>query len=524
MRPRLPSGNGSPNTAPQRQPARHALDGYLGALSAFAVDQIIAFHRLAGYYSGVLLRRRGMWLGAAALCVAGAVTAAALLTGGSSAGGESRRNQRWRHDIAYLARRLPQVHVNGVVTGVSGRVWFAAAARLEGRVPRLTDGQVILGVMRLVALLHDDETVVNDADGRPFYLQGPRFPLGLQWIGSHLYVIAVAAGHRALLGSQLVAVSGLPVSRVLELLRPEIDYNNPGVLAFWETQGLTSADLLAWLGVTHSPHAATYTLRATTGKQVKVRLIASRALNVPGPVVTRRATYAGHVLRVTYDSLDGLILTANGSATLAHVPLPMYQTNLATPYWMKVLAAQRAVYLRYNHCIMTDGFQRLAKRALTLLHRHPAFRLIIDLRDNPGGDTSPFQPLLRGIRADPAINRPGRIIGLVNQLSASSATYDAYELTSQTQAVLIGQPPEDPVDNYGNSDYRFRLRGSGIVITYSTKAFDPQKIKMGVPDIYVAPTIRQVLAGQDPVLRTAFEFRREGPNHERVTPGAPRSR
>jgi hypothetical protein len=447
-----------------------------------------------------------VWLSAAALGVAGAVTAAALVAGGGSAS-ESQRDQLWRYDIAYLARTLPKVHVNGV-TGVSSHAWFAAATRLEAQVPRLSDGQVILGVMRLVALLHDDETVADGTDSLPLYLLGLRFPLGLQWIGNRLYVIAVPPARRELLGSELIAISGLSVSRVLKSLRPEIDYNNPGLLAFWETQGLISADLLSWLGVTHSLHAAAYTLRATTGKQVTVGLTASRALTVPGPVMTQRATFAGHVIHITYVSADRLILTADGSADLAHVPLPMYQTNLTSPYWMQVLAARRAVYLKYNSCLATDGFQQLAARALTLLRRHPAFRLIIDLRDNPGGDSTPFQALISGIRANPAINRRGRIFGLVNQLTDSSATLDAYDLASQTNAVLIGQPAEDPVDDYGNSDGLLPLHGSGIVIRYTTKTFDPHKIRMGVPDIYVSPTIRQILAGQDPVLEAALDYGR----------------
>jgi len=470
-------------------------------------DANVAFSRQTGYNSGVLLRRPTLWLSAAALGVAGVVTAAAMIAGGHSAG-TSQRDNRWRRDIAYLARRLPQVHVNAL-TGVSGQKWFAAAAQLEARVPRLSDGQLIVGIMSLVALLRDDETVVADAvHHRPFYLLGPRFPLGLQWIGHRLYVIAAPPSHRALLGSQLIAVSSVPVSRVVRSLRSEIDHNNSGVLAFWETQSLISADLLSWLGVTHSLHTASYTFRTSTGKRVTVRLTASRALAIPGLISRLRATFAGRVVHVRNVSVDRLILTADGSSDLAHVQLPMYQANLAVPYWMKVLAARHAVYLKYNNCLDTDGFQRLAARALTLLRRHPDFRLIIDLRDNPGGDTLPFQALITGIRAHPAINRPGRIIGLVNQLTGSSATYDAYELTSQTKAILIGQTAGDPVDDYGNSNPFLLLPGSGIGVKYSTQTFDSRKIRMGVPDIYVAPTIGQILGGQDPVLQAALRYSR----------------
>jgi len=36
---------------------------------------------------------------------------------------------------------------------------------------------------------------------------------------------------------------------------------------------------------------------------------------------------------------DELQLTGEGSASLAHVPLPLYQQNLMRPYWLQVLAA-----------------------------------------------------------------------------------------------------------------------------------------------------------------------------------------
>src|SRR5215470_14515311 len=78
----------------------------------------------------------------------------------------SARDRHWEQDIAYLARELPRVHVDGV--GMAGRpAWYAAAARLEAQVPRLTNGQVIVGLLRMVAMIHDDETNL--------YVPSPRF-------------------------------------------------------------------------------------------------------------------------------------------------------------------------------------------------------------------------------------------------------------------------------------------------------------------------------------------------------------
>ena len=49
------------------------------------------------------------------------------------------------------------MHADGR-TNVSRAAWMAAVRRLERQVPRLTDGQVIVGLARMVAMLGDDET------------------------------------------------------------------------------------------------------------------------------------------------------------------------------------------------------------------------------------------------------------------------------------------------------------------------------------------------------------------------------
>ena len=110
--------------------------------------------------SRLLAVLRRPWVAAllAAVLVAGA--AAVVLTAIRPRPGPApvpARVRSWRADIAYLARELPLDHIDGL-TGTSRATWEATAAHLETEVPRLTDGQVIAGVLRLIALLHDDET------------------------------------------------------------------------------------------------------------------------------------------------------------------------------------------------------------------------------------------------------------------------------------------------------------------------------------------------------------------------------
>ncbi len=348
--------------------------------------------------------------------------------------------------------------------------------------PRLTDGQVIVGLARIVALLRDDETQL-------LLPAAAVYPFNLQWVGTGLYFIAAPAADRRLLGARLLAIDGHPVGDVLSSVDAEIDAEDPGLvrdldigadeISAQDPGYLNDADLLYWLGLTGSAARALFTVRTASGQW-------SVWLSSVGSAGGQRQV-----------------------PPIAYVPLPLYLRQQQLPYWLDVLAAHNAVYLKYNRCLNDAGFQRLAARALALLRAHPSYRLIVDLRNNGGGDSEPFLALVTGIRADPAVNRRGRVFGLVNDLTDSSASVDAYNLRSQTHALLIGQPAADPIDEFGNDNGMLLLPHYGVVVQYTTSVVNPAKTRYGIPDIVVAPTVRDWPTGIDPVLAVALSYGRQ---------------
>jgi hypothetical protein len=73
--------------------------------------------------------------------------------------------------------------------------------------------------------------------------------------------------------------------------------------------------------------------------------------------------------------------------------------------------------------------------------------------------------------------------------------------------VLIGQPPADPIDEYGNEN-TFRLPNSGIVVMYTTAIVNDSRHSLATPDVVVSPAVAQVLDGSDPVLTAALGYGR----------------
>jgi hypothetical protein len=384
------------------------------------------------------------------------------------------RDQRWQQDVAYLARELPAVRAAGL-GAVSQSAWEAAAAHLEGQVPRLTDGQLLVRIAQMVSMLRDDETLVE-------LPPGPVFWLDAQWVGNGLYLLAVPSADRALLGARLLAVDGHPVAQVIARAGTVIDAEDPQLRSNSETGALDDAPLLHWLGITTSATAAVLTVTTAAGHRETVPITAAGDGFINWP----------------------LLFTIPRPGT-AYVPMPLYEQDAAQPYWIRVLPAQDAVYLKYNQCLPGPGFERVASRALALLAAHRDYRLIVDLRDNLGGDTEPFQSLLSGILAHPQLRTRGRIIGLVNQFTDSSATLDAHAL-QQAGATLIGQAPADPIDEWGN-EQTFRLPWYGVTVQYTSATVNPGATALGIPNIVVKPTLAQILAGDDPVLAAALAYR-----------------
>lgn len=425
-----------------------------------------------------MLKRARWFLGLGVAAVMAAVLSVVLATGGT-APVLTVRDRNWRQDIAYLAAHLPQVRAGGL-GALGDAAWRAAAERLEAEVPRLSNGRVIVGMARMIAMLHDDESQLQIPPG-------PVYPLDAEWFGGSLYLIGVPAADRPLLGARLMAVDGHPIADVMAGIGSVIDYQDPALLAATQAGYLDDARLLYWLGITRSSASAAFTVRADPGA---------------GSERTVRLAADGHTtIDMAGNDLGELV------PGMVHGPLPLYLRNITAPYWMQVLPRQQAVYLKYNSCLDTSGFQQLAAQALTVLRHHPGYRLIVDLRDNLGGDSEPFTPLVGGIAADPALNARGRVIGLVNQFTDSSATVDANELRQMTHAVLIGVPPMDPLDSFGN-EAAFPLPHSGIMIQYTTARINTSGQDWGMPQITVTTTPAQVMAGADPVLAEALSYGR----------------
>jgi hypothetical protein len=419
----------------------------LGTLAATRKDDTLAGNFvLAGDSGTIALRRTGDALGADAMKPNLDLTAA-----------------QWHADLRFLADELPRRHANAFFF-ISKVAFEAEVASLDKRIDTANADEIFVGLQQIVKSIGDGHTGVGTPppDRRVIPIEIARF-------GDDFRIAAVGPGLDAALGARLLKVGDMPVAdawqHVLTLTSQA------------ELMGLRQEDALVYLSRGYALHGldivpdrnrVVYTLRDDSGHvfQQDVQGLA------PDRTVDMKSGYSDAALR--------------------------FQKKDA-PFWCKALPEDKAVYCGWR------SYQNLASNAKTmfaLIDRTHSQKLVIDMRDNGGGDnTVGYAELVKPLEARSDLNRKGRLFVLIGPLTFSAAMNNAAQFADETNAILAGETIGERPNSY-QEPRQFRLPNSHLVIRASTLYYEFRKHGENAvrPNKEIIPTWDDVKAGRDPVM------------------------
>jgi len=374
--------------------------------------------------------------------------------------------EAWREDLRYLARELPNRHVNAF-HAVSREAFDAEVARLDATIPRLNGDEVLVGFMRVVALIGDGHTHFDLPPGTL------RYPVEVQWFGDELRVIAAQTPYHSAVGARVIAIGSTPISDVMQRAIQLVPRGeNDGRTRLTATMNLTAPEVLHGLGLISDRANAPFALELATGERATLTLLPARFRD----------------------------LSAWRMATGERPPL--YLQRLAEAWWTEFLPAAQTVYFSFTGYPPDAEFRDRAAALARLLDESHARRLVIDLRRNQGGDMEQFRRLLLPmIKARAAINRKGGLFVITGPGTFSAATVNALDLRNEANAILVGAPTGMRPTHYGEHG-EFRLPNSGFRISYSTQyyRFGAETDAAVMPDQNIEPTWTEFSQGRDPVM------------------------
>jgi hypothetical protein len=393
--------------------------------------------------------------------------------------------EQWRADIAVLQRELPKRHPN-LHKYYPRQAFETDLANLSENLGGKSDLHIALELQSIVARVRDAQTRVELT---PLLQQsGKVIPVGLGWYADGLYVSGTVKRFEPTLGKKVLEINGIETTEALSRMARLFAVENnesarkdgPTWLRFPEAMrlaGVAKDDTMALLLEDEKKQryfVKTYPLDFRKDKSA-----------------LQQAQFVPKNPDLRWD--------------------PMKQV-----FSLNWLESDRIVYLQYNGCYsremalaMGDSasasqlppFQQYVDTLFALLERRPDARFFLDLRFNNGGNPADGIALAKRLAASPFINLPNRIYVATNRYTAAAAVEIAATFRTETNAILLGEPPAQRPNHSGDPSFLL-LPNSHLQVFHSTRPVqvlpgDPDTLQ---PDIPIELPFEAFREGRDPVL------------------------
>jgi len=189
--------------------------------------------------------------------------------------------------------------------------------------------------------------------------------------------------------------------------------------------------------------------------------------------------------------------------------IPRYLQRVSDNYWFETLPDGKTVYLQFNQVFDEPGntIEQFAVKVRAALASARIRNLIVDMRNNPGGNLNLFTPLLRSIIAFEASRDGAGLYVITGRHTFSAAQVFVNELDRYTSAVIAGEPSGSRPNFVGESAPT-TLPYSGLEMTISTRYHqtDDQDQRTWIaPKIPVELSSADYFANRDPVLDAVLQ-------------------
>lgn len=423
-----------------------------------------------------LFGTRLLTIGAVCALTLGAVDAAPLA-------GQT-RTASWRADVDTLLSTLRRVHPDPY-RGRSPAAFDSAAAALKRALPDLSTARALLELQRLLAMAEDGHTEWRTL---PAALRGDYLPMLVQRFEEGWFVTTADTSLRPLFGKPLVSLAGHPMHEVIGRVDHYVSAENPVGKLDDAANLLRNARVLEALElVSGVPDSVRVTVLERDGEETTV--------SVP-------VTGEGWVSPGWADVNN--LLDPDAPETLAN--------SMDGNYGCAWLPDFRTVYVPFSETRDDpDGpsIEAFFDSVYAFARGASADRLVLDLRQNSGGNLDLVGPVIRGIIASPALDRPGRFFVLIGRDSYSAAMHLAVRLERYTHALFVGTPTGATPNHFGDTEL-FTLPESELEIEISALYWqnsDPRDTRPWItPDIPITPSAADYLAVRDAGLEAALTF------------------
>ena len=375
--------------------------------------------------------------------------------------------EHWRKDIDVMQHELEQRHIH-LYHQISADSFNKEVVRIKQQLPSYTENSLRIELMRLIKQVGDGHTQFAYWGG-----EHHSYPLELRMFGNELRLIGIPQQHQHLLGTTLIAIEDRSIEQLLPLLTPILQ----GVENIQSEQQrlietIRVAEVLQGLKISKSLEQTKFTFKQPNGKLQSITLnslnsnqFAKHKLSTLK--LTKPVDFTKH--KISNDDIE--LLLSNNDQT---------------------------VYLDFHHYPSFSEMKNFTDDLIVLLRGKKTRNVIIDLRNNSGGDFFVGLHLAWAFIMVDNLNWRDGIYVLTGRKTFSAAMSNAAQCRQLLNATLVGEPTGANPVGYQDAD-TFLLPHSGWKVMYSKRLYRFQdKPSEGVqPDVLIPLEWDSYKAGED---------------------------
>jgi hypothetical protein len=380
----------------------------------------------------------------------------------------------WRGDLARLVPGMDGIHPD-LDHGTPIASLEAAVATLSEQVPTATDDELMVGVLRIVAMVS-----AEGCDGHTgAFIWGTgayavdSLPFRLWLFENEVVIVDALAPHEDLVGARVDSIEGTPIAEVLAALDPVIPRDNAQTVRLLTPRYLLIPQVLRGLGIADD-----------------------------GPVTLGLTSGAGTTSLADVEPVGMAEYNAWAGAYGLHLPddpAVLYLSRIGEALWWETLPDAETLYVQYNRADLLGP--AVLGGLESALEDPDIARVVLDVRHNFGGELSALDAIVP-LFANPSVNQPQKLFVITGRNTFSAGGLLVARL-DETAAVIVGEPTGGCPTLYGDPS-ELVLPHSGIAVSVAgdiaigVRADDPRQIIE--PDVIATLTRDEWGSGRDPAL------------------------
>ena len=385
---------------------------------------------------------------------------------------QTSRKHNWEEDLKIYKESLEQKHIDLYHT-VSKEDFFSEWQEIYNKIDSLNDFEITVALMKLTRSINDGHTAISLRNTSTH-----NYPFEVRYIDNQWRVVKIDQEYKNLLNASLIAIDDVPIESVIAKVSEVAQYVENEYSKNRRTGTyLRISELLHTLHISKKKHEAIFTFVDTNTNKITTKLT---------------------VLDNTNSNESSNSVTVNlGIPEITKPSIPKF------PYiWFSPIKNTQALYIYFESYPTFENMQAFGETLVSHISKHQTKQLVIDMRNNGGGDLYVGVVLAYALNLADSIDWKNGVYVLTSNITFSAGTSNAALFKQLLNATIVGEPTGSNPSGYQDMD-TFTLPNSKVVVTYSKRLFRlSNKLHTALqPDVIIHQKIEDFLTNTDTVLK-----------------------